>query len=87
MSDRCPNCNLPIPRKPTGVQTHTTPRRPGGPQVSFSRGVRILAAFLVDEGYVASESRAQRVAARWLRAALPERQKRPRSRSALKEAA
>lgn len=78
----CPNCAQPLPPRPTGVQTYRTPRRKGGRQVSFARGARILAAFLVDEGYVSSEGRAELIARRWLTRALPVRQRVPRERPA-----
>jgi hypothetical protein len=85
---RCPHCAREL--EPTrGVQTYRTPSRPGGRQVSYARGVRVLAAFLYDEGYVDTERRARRIATRWLRAALPTKQKHPRKppASELREAA
>ena len=83
----CPNCGQPVPPAPSALSTSRT-SRPGGRQVSLERGIRILAAWLVDEGYVLGDAKAQRKARRVLTRALPAKQKHPRLRPAdLREAA
>lgn len=62
------------------------PRRPSGRQLSYRRTVRVLAGWLTDEGLY-SEARAEKVAERVLRNALPARQRHPRPRPRAKDVA
>jgi hypothetical protein len=72
----CPQCGY---QPPTPIRQPVEGQRPGGRQVSFQRGVRILAGFLADEGLY-PEERAYKVALRVLGRALPAKQRHPRKR-------
>lgn len=80
----CPNCGQLIREASREYKTV----RPGGRQVSYQRGVRVLAGYLADQGFM-DEARAERVAARVLTLALPTKQRHPRKLAAsdLREAA
>lgn len=76
----CPHCGHSTAPAPTTLTPRKT--RLGGKQIAYGVGLRMVAHNLYAEGYVDSERKAQRVARRWLTAALPARQKAPRKRPA-----